>query len=350
MRDLRRYRELGAFQSAQLRRMPFKMRFLFVAILAAVVAGCSSPVQNSGTPAGAQQPPPASAVLTDSKSWTMESSVSKRTYQISVALPGGYRQDHPAYPVLYAADANAEFGTVVETARLLSFSKEIPELIIVGIGYPNPGQGFKASNAARTLDLTPTADPAWVREFAKGSLAQGVPPAEASGGAAEFLSFIRSELVPSIEQTYNVSREDRAWFGHSFAGLFGVYVLFNSEGLFQRFVIGSPSLWWNNRAIFSAEESFAASRKPLPARVFFSVGLLEQRMAPQMPMVTDLRAFVSKIQRRHYQGLTFQAHFFDDETHGSVVPATISKGLRFVYSTSAPTKILQPSNGRPGNR
>jgi predicted alpha/beta superfamily hydrolase len=312
------------------------MRFLFVAVLAAFAAGCSAPVQNAAKPPSAKEPASTSAVLTDSRSWIMTSSPSGRRYQISVALPDGYTKEHPPYPVLYAADANAEFGTAVETARLLSFSKEIPDLVIVGIGYPNRGQGFKASNAERTLDFTPTADPAWVRESVKDSLAQGLPPAEASGGAAAFLSFIRGELVPSVERTYNVSHQDRAWFGHSFGGLFGAYVLFNNEGLFQRFVIGSPSLWWNNRAIFSAEESFAASRKPLPARVFFSVGLLEQRMAPQMPMVTDLRAFVDRIQRRHYQDLAFQAHFFDDETHGSVVPATISKGLRFVYSTSAP--------------
>jgi hypothetical protein len=52
-------------------------------------------------------------------------------------------------------------------------------------------------------------------------------------------------------------------------GLFGTYVLFHNDGLFKRFVIGSPSLWWNNRVILSVEESFAASRKPLPARVFF---------------------------------------------------------------------------------
>jgi predicted alpha/beta superfamily hydrolase len=315
------------------------MRFLFVAVLAAFAAGCSAPVQNSGTPASAAEPASTSAVLTDSRSWIMTSSVSGRRYQISVALPDGYTKEHSAYPVLYAADANAEFGTVVETARLLSFSKEIPDLVIVGIGYPNRGQGFKASNAERTLDFTPTADPAWVKEFVKDSLPQGLPPAEASGGAAAFLSFIRSELVPSVERTYNVSNQDRAWFGHSFGGLFGAYALFNNEGLFQRFVIGSPSLWWDNRAIFSAEESFAASRKPLPARVFFSVGLLEQRMAPKMPMVTDLRAFVDRIHRRHYQDLAFEAHFFDDETHGSVVPATISKGLRFVYSTSAPSTL-----------
>jgi predicted alpha/beta superfamily hydrolase len=34
-----------------------------------------------------------------------------------------------------------------------------------------------------------------------------------------------------MEQNYSVSHEDRAWFGHSFGGLFGTYALFNSQGL-----------------------------------------------------------------------------------------------------------------------
>ena len=138
-----------------------------------------------------------------------------------------------------------------------------------------------------------------------------------------------------------MSHEDRAWFGHSFGGLFGTYALFNNEGLFLRFVIGSPSLWWNNHAILSVEESFAASKKVLPARVFFSVGLLEQ--PPPYPMVADLRAFIDRLERRSYKGLKFQAHFFDDENHVSVIPATISKGLRFVYSTAAANAAVHPN-------
>ncbi|MGP0072601.1 MAG: alpha/beta hydrolase [Bryobacteraceae bacterium] len=309
------------------------MRLFFVTALAMLAVGCNASHQTSERPPRVQDQT-APAFLVDTTSRIVTASASKRTYQISVALPGGYTKKHPAYPVLYAADANSEFGTVVETARILSFSKDIPDLVIVGIGYPNPGQGLKASNAARTLDLTPTPDPAWVREQAKASLAQGVPPAEASGGAPEFLSFIRGELVPSIEKTYNVSHQDRAWFGHSFGGLFGTYALFNNDGLFNRFIIGSPSLWWNNRAILSIEDTFAASKRPLPARVFFSVGLLEQRMAPQMPMVSDLRAFNERLKRRNYQGLELQTHFFEDEDHGSVIAATISRGLRFIYSNS----------------
>jgi uncharacterized protein len=305
---------------------------LLLAGVAIVLAGCSSSRRDAGR---ASQETAPRAFLTDTSSWVMTSSVSGRTYQISVALPDGYHQEHAPYPVLYAADANTVFGAVVETARILAFAHEVPELVIVGIGYPNPGQGFKASWAPRTLDLTPTADPSWLKEDAKDSQALGVPPAEASGGAPEFLNFLRDELVPSMERTYRVSHQDRAWFGHSFGGLFGAYALLHNDGLFQRFVIGSPSLWWNHRVLFSMEESFAASGKPLPVRTFFSVGLLEEQMGPRYPMVTDLRAFVQRLEHRKYKGLELQAHYFEDETHGSVVPATISRGLRFAYSQSA---------------
>ena len=46
----------------------------------------------------------------------------------------------------------------------------------------------------------------------------------------------------SIERNFNVS-EDRAWYGHSFGGLFGLYALFHNDGPFKRFIIGNPSIW-----------------------------------------------------------------------------------------------------------
>jgi predicted alpha/beta superfamily hydrolase len=308
------------------------MRLASLTIIATLISGCNvSKLASDTHPVISSQPAP--AFLLDTSSNVVTSSA-RRTYQISVALPDGYTKEHTPYPVLYMADANGEFGTVVETARLLAFGKDIPDLVIVGIGYPNPGQGFKASNAARTLDLTPVEDPAWVRAQEKLSMERGLPPAQTSGWASAFLMFIRNELVPSIEKTYNVSRQDRAWFGHSFGGLFGAYALFHNDGLFNRFIIGSPSLWWNNRTILSIEDSFGASKKPLPAKLFFAVGLLEQSMAPEMPMVSDLREFSDRLKRRNYAGLELQTHFFEDEDHGSVVAGTISKGLRYIYSNS----------------
>lgn len=277
---------------------------------------------------------PTPAFLPDVTSHVMTSQASRRAYQISVALPDGYSAQHAPYPLLYAADANAEFGTVVETARALAFSKQIPDLVIVGIGYPQQGQGFKASGAPRSVDLTPTEDKPWEKEIAKVSVDQGVAPPEGTGGAAAFVAFIKDELAPSIERTYNVTG-DRAWFGHSFGGLFGVYLLFNATDVFQRFIIGSPSLWWDKRVMFTAEETFAASRRSLPVRVFLSVGLLEDELGPTYPMVTDMQAFAERLRQHNYSGLQLQTKIFEEENHLSVVPATVSRGLRFIYASPA---------------
>lgn len=94
----------------------------------------------------------------------MTSSITKRKYQISVALPAGYREQNKAYPVLYAVDANTEFGTLVETARTMEGEDLIPNIVFVGIGYPDFAQGWKASSAPRSVDLTPTEDRAWEKE------------------------------------------------------------------------------------------------------------------------------------------------------------------------------------------
>jgi predicted alpha/beta superfamily hydrolase len=274
------------------------------------------------------------SIIPRTKSWLMTSSVSKHDYQISIALPRGYTRDHAPYPVLYAADANDMFGTVVETARDFANS-DLRDLIIVGIGYPDPEQGSRA-DAWRNLDLTPTADPVWLEQHTKHELARGRSgKAEGTGGAPAFMAFIRNELVPAIEHDYNVSRDDRAFLGHSFGALFGVYALLNNNGLFKRFVIASPSLWWNNRSIFKMEESFAASGKPLPARVFFAVGLLDTPDGPYA-MVSSLRDLITRLDQRHYKGLDFQVRYFEDETHGSVIPVAIRRGLDFIYSKPTP--------------
>jgi hypothetical protein len=57
-------------------------------------------------------------------------------------------------------------------------------------------------------------------------------------------------------------------------------------------------------------------------------------MAPEYPMVADLQKLTDILKRRQYKQLEFQEHIFDDETHVSVIPATVSKGLRFIYAAA----------------
>jgi predicted alpha/beta superfamily hydrolase len=260
--------------------------------------------------------------LADVRSWVMTSGTGHRKYQISVALPDGYAASHAPYPVLYVTDANAEFGLVVETARLLAAGKDIPDLVIVGIGYPNPGQGFAASGVPRTYDLTPT------------SVSSAGTQARPSGGAPAFLDFLRGRLVPRIERDFNVSHDDRALAGHSFGALFATYALFHNDGLFRRFLIASPSLWWDNHVTLAMEDTYAASQKPLTAKVFLSVGSLEEK-ATGLPMTSDMVAFGERLRARNYQGLEIDTKVFDGDDHISVVGTAFSHGLRSIYAAAA---------------
>ena len=307
-----------------------KPALTITALAIVLLGGCrNEPAAVTTTP-----PPGAPApFVAGTDSWVASSATTKRQYQISVTLPLNYASSGQVYPVVYATDANFHFGTLVETARALRLENLIPDLIIVGIGWP-VGHAVNAI-APRSLDLTPTADPAWVEAGRRDWPRNGWPAPEGSGGGPGFLRFIREELIPSIEQKYRTHANDRAYYGFSLGGLFGIYALLNNEGTFQRFILGSPALFWQNRVMFEQERAYATTQKRLPARVFFSVGLDEDATAlaelSNQAFVSNLRDFVGVLEQRRYEGLILRAQYFDGERHNSVAGMTMSRGLRFIY-------------------
>jgi len=93
-------------------------RVATVVAIGVVAATCSpGPKGPDDQSTRAALTPPAYVAGTESR--VMTSSKTGRPYQVSVALPRGYEASSASYPVLYALDANGEFGIVVETARLL---------------------------------------------------------------------------------------------------------------------------------------------------------------------------------------------------------------------------------------
>ena len=70
------------------------------------------------------------------------------------------------------------------------------------------------------------------------------------GGAGALLQFINRELKPWVVDRYDIDRDNATYFGHSFGGLFGTYVLLTAPAAFRRYIIGSPSLWWDHGVMF----------------------------------------------------------------------------------------------------
>lgn len=69
---------------------------------------------------------------------TIRSQIVDQEFSIFVQLPPNYVADSTTiYPVLYAMDANRSFPMVANISSVLTFPKgNLPEIIVVGIGYP----------------------------------------------------------------------------------------------------------------------------------------------------------------------------------------------------------------------
>ncbi|MCG7852047.1 MAG: prolyl oligopeptidase family serine peptidase, partial [Methanosarcinaceae archaeon] len=254
------------------------------------------------------------------------SSIVNQEFKIFIALPPNYTESKKSYPVLYVLDANMFFGMVTETVRMLEMVQEIPEMIIIGIGYPI--SDFRQTFAIRARDLTPSIDDEFIKKWLEGVSKHLDIPLEfqGTGGGSDFLKFIREEMIPFVHSNYRTNPENNVIFGHSLGGLFALYTLFHHPNTFKRYIIGSPAMYWDNKIMLTHEAKYAATHTDLPARVFLSVGSLEgsEGNSHIIDIIKDIQILTKTLQDRGYDNLELKMHFFEGETHYSVIPATIS--------------------------
>lgn len=228
-------------------------------------------------------------------------------YQIWVSLPFNYYNTNKTYPVVYLTDADQLQGTVAETSRGMAYDGTLPEVIVVGIAY---GGSFDEWFYSRIPDLTPTNDTTAVM-FPDG------------GRCDAFHRFIVNELIPMIEKEYRVMEGERAFAGYSLGGLFGAWVLFNRPGTFNRYMLISPSLWWDKQLSLKWEEAWYQKSKELNATLFMSLSSGEWGT----PETLD-----KTLQGRNYAGLQYKFERIPGEHHTSTFPAAAVKGLKFIYA------------------
>ena len=243
-----------------------------------------------------------------------------KPYRITIALPFGYSSlDTTKYPTLYLLDGDPNLPLAALIQRNMTYDHEVPNIILVGIGYQV--EDFLTSRPYRTLDYTPTRD---LR--IDSIMTANHHMVMVSGGSQKFLQVLKEEIIPFINRNYKTNT-DRGIAGHSFGGLFTVYTLFQAPELFNRYLISSPSLDWDNDEVFREEARFFnLGNRALSARIFICAGSLEPD-----PMIPDIEKLVGILKKRNYKGVDISEQVFDNETHLSVMPFAISKGLRAIY-------------------
>ena len=250
-----------------------------------------------------------------------------QTFAVHVWQPVTKKDGSEKFPVLYITDANGGIG-MAELIHWLHLGGDAPRFIIVGIGYP-VDHAVGGLNL-RNRDLTPTSSAQLEAEFAFP--VDGIPSitsGKKSGGAKEFLSFIRDELVPFVDKNYNTIEGDRGYFGDSLGGLFGLYTLFHEPDTFSRYIIGSPSIWYDDTVSFKYAEKFLASDQLLNARIYMSVGELEESVGDQM--VSNVYKMFALLKSKAMPDLDIKMEVIPGETHTSVISINLIKGIQAVY-------------------
>jgi predicted alpha/beta superfamily hydrolase len=236
----------------------------------------------------------------------IESKINGVPYAIYVSLPPGYESEERHYPVVYLLDAGYSFAIAHNVVEHLVERRHLDPLILVAIAYDGPLQ-YRLN---RTRDYTPsrTLDGGYGPEYQRHS-----------GGGPKFFRFITEELIPLVEANYRASTR-RALVGHSYGGLFGAWVMLSSPGVFDGFILVSPSLWYHDSMMLGL-----GAKRPLAGKVYLAVGASENPV-----MAGDLGRFAARLRKDHPK-LRVRREVLEGETHNSVFPSGFSRGIRWVF-------------------
>lgn len=189
-------------------------------------------------------------------------------YAIEVILPAGF-QPGTSYPVLYVLDWFALRDAFLMQYQPLQEAGQLQSFIVVGVGC---AQDEFSCWARRGRDFTPTYTASEDGYFRTDFGLQGAPEVQITGRAPQFLSFLKQQLMPRIETRYLTDPAKRGIHGTSFSALFGSYALVHDTPTFSRYLLNSPSLWYDEHKIVTEAQLSTTGQYAKVQRVFVSVG------------------------------------------------------------------------------
>jgi predicted alpha/beta superfamily hydrolase len=233
---------------------------------------------------------------------------------LNIYLPDGYQKDEKTlYPVIYLLDGSAD-EDFIHVAGLIQFNnfswiKRVPKSIIVGI-----------ANIDRKRDFTyPTGIDKDLKRY------------PSSGKSDQFISFIEKELQPYINQKFRTN-ESKMIIGQSLGALLATEILFKKPLLFNKYIIMSPSLWWDNGSLLNSSSELFQENFLQKTAVYIGVG--KEGLAPSdIPhvMEVDANLLAEKIKGTKSKNVQVYFDYLPQEDHATITHQAVFNALRLLY-------------------
>ncbi len=233
---------------------------------------------------------------------------------LNIYFPEGYRKnDTTKYPVIYLLDGSAD-EDFIHVAGLIQFNNfewinRVPKSIVVGIG-----------NVDRKRDFTfPTTNAEDKKNY------------PTTGHSDKFIEFLEKELQPYIEKKYRTN-SSKMIIGQSLGGLVATQILFEKPALFNKYIIVSPSLWWNNGSILKKTPEILSEDFSQKIDIYIGVG--KEGLVPgdtMRVMEVDANRLQEQIKKTKSRTVTVHFEYLPEENHATVMHIAIFNALRILY-------------------
>lgn len=236
----------------------------------------------------------------------------KRT--LNIYLPADYYlRDSITYNVIYLLDGSAD-EDFIHVAGLVQFNtfpwiNRIPPSIVVGI-----------ANIDRRRDFTyPTTIEADKEKF------------PTTGHSAKFIAFIEKELQPFIEAKYKTGG-GKTLIGQSLGGLLATEILFKKPALFDKYIIISPSLWWDDGSLLKLQPDVLKQDFKQKISLYIGVGKEGPGLgAKPRIMEDDVKLLVQKLRTSKNKNLAIHYEYLPKENHATIAHQAILNGFQLLW-------------------
>lgn len=242
------------------------------------------------------------------ESFISTSQIVNDEYKIYVYLPPNYSEDNSEYSLIIGLSGDSKFETISKIISNEIAQNKIPEVIFVGIGYGNETKEIR--------DYTPT----FSEEYKDYD----------AGGAQNFYEYIKDELIPELENKYNIDRSNsKTLMGNSLGGLFTLFALFQDRDTnpFDKFIPVASSFWYDSGSIFEFEEAYAQSHVDLDVKVYTTMGSLEGGV-----MIASFAEMNDRLLAREYPNLNFYSELLEKFGHVRSDYPSYEKALPYVFN------------------
>lgn len=247
----------------------------------------------------------------------IESAILGEKRQLNIYLPEGYNPaDTTHYQIIYLLDGGVDedFMHIVGLVQFNTFSwiNQIPKSIVVGI-----------ANTDRKRDMT-----------FRTTIKSDKEKYPTTGGSANFIVFIEKELQPYIQKQFKTSGAGLL-IGQSLAGLLATEILLKKPALFDKYIIISPSLWWNNGSLLMVNPALSVTNPTSGTSVYIGVGKegLTPTAEPRV-MEVDANLLAEKLEKTGNKNLSVFYDYLPAENHATISHQAVFNAFRKLYKTS----------------